>query len=354
MSRIIWFDFGLISTNIYFLGIFSPIMFLPAPLFYLAVRNISKGTNEFYKRDFIHFLPALLSLLDLLPFYLFSIEEKEQIVKLILSSPAKINFYITGIIPSIYVFSTRLVLTIIYFVFSLYYFLKSKRIRLLEHDGYKKWLYSTLIFIFTLKVLMILLSFSSYFIQLSNQEFPKVRKTLIVSILVIISIYIFSIYSTLNFSFIKNTQKKSLKKKNKPSVKSSSTLEVDPIPISSEEFESQTKLKELIETDLIYLNNSISAKELAKLLKINARELPALLQSVYGCTFKDLINRLRVKFAVKKIDDNFLDTQTIEALGQVSGFNSRITFFNAFKKEKGCSPNEYWKRYQDGEGMEYL
>jgi AraC-like DNA-binding protein len=35
---------------------------------------------------------------------------------------------------------------------------------------------------------------------------------------------------------------------------------------------------------------------------------------------------------------------TLEAIGQLSGFSSRNTFFIAFKQAEGISPSEYAKR----------
>jgi AraC-like DNA-binding protein len=35
---------------------------------------------------------------------------------------------------------------------------------------------------------------------------------------------------------------------------------------------------------------------------------------------------------------------TIEAIGEASGFGSRTTFFNAFKKYENISPGEYFDR----------
>jgi AraC-like DNA-binding protein len=67
----------------------------------------------------------------------------------------------------------------------------------------------------------------------------------------------------------------------------------------------------------------------------------------FGKGFNEFLNQYRVEYAISKIEDGYLDDYTLEALGEISGFNSRTTFFNAFKKEMGFSPSEFWKKFQE-------
>lgn len=57
-------------------GSILPLYFVPAPLIYLYVRSISTGKAFTPKMDWIHFIPALLSIAWLLPYYLANKAEK--------------------------------------------------------------------------------------------------------------------------------------------------------------------------------------------------------------------------------------------------------------------------------------
>jgi AraC-like DNA-binding protein len=37
----------------------------------------------------------------------------------------------------------------------------------------------------------------------------------------------------------------------------------------------------------------------------------------------------------------------MEGLSFSVGFKSRVTFYNAFKKEKGCSPSTFWNGFEN-------
>ncbi|WP_170932506.1 helix-turn-helix domain-containing protein [Belliella buryatensis] len=351
MTRVLWFNFGFIATNQDLLGVFSPIMFLPAPLFYLAVRNISFGVDVFRKKDLLHFLPALISAIDLIPFYLMPSIEKQDVLDKIMVSYSDVYVHIVGFIPSFYIHLIRLVLIIVYFTIALNLILKSDSIRELKNIEYKYWLKSSLIFLFTLKSLVIIFSISTLFVRVYNQEIPKVQGVLFGLFLVVVSTYVLKNYLKLDLA--RTAQKTPQKKRSFPVISKLMGIE-NKVRATNHNSNSDLneKLKVLFESDQIFLLKDITTISLAGLIGVNSRALPTLLNDVYGCNFKELVNRFRIDYAVLKIEENFLDLQTIEALSDACGYNSRITFFNAFKKEKGYSPNEYWKRFQEGVGRE--
>jgi AraC-like DNA-binding protein len=50
---------------------------------------------------------------------------------------------------------------------------------------------------------------------------------------------------------------------------------------------------------------------------------------------------MRIEHAVELLKDNSHKKYTMEAIGYISGFNSRTTFYVSFKKITGITPNEY-------------
>ena len=63
--------------------------------------------------------------------------------------------------------------------------------------------------------------------------------------------------------------------------------------------------------------------------------------------FNDYINELRIKDAEQMLRDESFDNYTITAIGLESGFNSKSSFYSAFKKFNGMTPNEYKKSVRD-------
>lgn len=85
-----------------------------------------------------------------------------------------------------------------------------------------------------------------------------------------------------------------------------------------------------------------SLDRLSELTDIRPRTLSAILNEQLHTTFRDLINKYRVREACKRLNDteNF-GQYTIEAISQSVGYKSRTSLITAFKKETGLTPSEY-------------
>jgi AraC-like DNA-binding protein len=102
------------------------------------------------------------------------------------------------------------------------------------------------------------------------------------------------------------------------------------------------KLSIILEKEL-FLNPDFTLEEAAKELRVTRHVLSQYVNEVLGKSFSTLIKEYRVEKAKK-----LLETQknyTIESLGYDSGFNSKSTFYIAFKKITGVTPSEYQKLY---------
>ena len=53
------------------------------------------------------------------------------------------------------------------------------------------------------------------------------------------------------------------------------------------------------------------------------------------------INSYRIKYAIKLIDEGYLENYSMEALAEKSGFNSQENFNRVFKLLKSCTPTQY-------------
>lgn len=96
----------------------------------------------------------------------------------------------------------------------------------------------------------------------------------------------------------------------------------------------------IIEQEL-YKNANIKLQDVANGLKVPSHYLSQFLNDNLGKSFSLFINKYRIDEAKRllTIEDNL----TTEAIGYECGFNSKSTFFTAFKKIAGLTPNQYKK-----------
>jgi AraC-like DNA-binding protein len=102
----------------------------------------------------------------------------------------------------------------------------------------------------------------------------------------------------------------------------------------------EQKLSMMVEKEL-FLNSNFTLEEAAKELKLSRHILSQYVNETLGKSFSDLIKEYRIEKAKEllKIESN----HTIEAIGYDIGFNSKSSFFTAFKKITGLTPSEYQK-----------
>ncbi|PTX63580.1 AraC-like DNA-binding protein [Kordia periserrulae] len=98
-------------------------------------------------------------------------------------------------------------------------------------------------------------------------------------------------------------------------------------------------------TEQRFLDAKLSLEQLSDELNISGGHLSKLINSCSEYNFSDYINSLRVHQAKVLLKDNDFDNYTIVAIGLECGFNSRSTFYTAFKKFTNLTPSEYRKTH---------
>jgi AraC-like DNA-binding protein len=93
-----------------------------------------------------------------------------------------------------------------------------------------------------------------------------------------------------------------------------------------------------------FLDPQLSLESLSEELGKSTSHLSKLMNAHAGSNFPDHINKYRVEEAKKLLANDDFDTYTIVAIGLECGFNSKSTFYTAFKKFTGQTPNQYRKR----------
>lgn len=111
------------------------------------------------------------------------------------------------------------------------------------------------------------------------------------------------------------------------------------------------RLKALIAKEPLFLNASISTKEIARLLRTSPSVVEAIMQSDFGQDYDTFINSRRISSAVKLLshddfkeldyDDKSVMEGVLLDVARQSGYTSVKSFAKQFKKQEGMYPEEY-------------
>ncbi|RZS99553.1 helix-turn-helix domain-containing protein [Aquimarina brevivitae] len=101
------------------------------------------------------------------------------------------------------------------------------------------------------------------------------------------------------------------------------------------------ELEQLMKEAKIYRDPNLGLCSVAHKIKISSNYLSQLVNKLTGKNFTDYINTFRVEDAKLKLTNKNYSNYTIVGIGLESGFNSKSTFYSAFKKLAGKSPSTY-------------
>ena len=106
-------------------------------------------------------------------------------------------------------------------------------------------------------------------------------------------------------------------------------------------------INELVEKHLemnqSYKNKGFTMRDLASELDMQPYVLSAVINQVHQTNFNDFLNRYRIQYAKKLIEQGDGKMLTLEGLSNLCGFNNRNSFTTAFKKHTGNTPSAFVK-----------
>lgn len=99
-------------------------------------------------------------------------------------------------------------------------------------------------------------------------------------------------------------------------------------------------IEDFITRSGIYANPDLTINMLADSMGVPAEKISTAINKAMRKNFYELVNEKRVAKA-KTLLDNKINQVTIEAIAYEAGFNSRASFYRAFKKYTTLTPSEY-------------
>ena len=119
---------------------------------------------------------------------------------------------------------------------------------------------------------------------------------------------------------------------------------VMPQPVSTLSDSSMLRMYKLQQVIFKCYMQDISLEYIAKKLYLSTRQASRVIQQYYGCTYRELVTKMRMKVAAELL----LSTKmTVLEISAQVGYNSIKGFYSAFKKHYNCLPTEYRKAFPD-------
>ena len=322
----------------------APLNFIITPLAYLYVRAMLYNDKFFSLKDWWHFLPFVLVVLNYMPFFLLPINQKGVIVSDLVNNKDLAYQVQTGFVSEGIIYFFRLFQTIIYLFFQWQLVIKFKKSYKVvqvqkQVNDVLKWVrifnWATTAFLIALfSFLILILIFKSIFI------FTSIL-TYLPSVLYSASFFILSTYLLTHPSILAGL----------PFVKyrdvEPNILDevVNKVAFIQEDYSTQIEqINSYLQNTKPYFKNNLSIGHVSIALNIPIRELSYIINNYYNQRFSDLINSYRLKYIIEKINESYLENFTIESVAMEAGFNSKSAFYKSFNKFYQTTPSEYFNK----------
>lgn len=322
---------------------YFPLYLLNSPFLYFYVRAVLTEKKFIRGFDYIHFLPILLIIINIIPYSINSWEYKLSFAEKIHANSKNIYLVYFPLISFSSYFIGRSIISIFYLILAGGILMKSIRQgKLKSAEVLRKWLlvYLTLGLIFNLSIIFLsVYSFYSngFMILLDEKGRGRSFVTIIMSFLTI-SIYFFP-----RILYGLNTQPGSkltdVFERNEKIASASKSLEISEARL----FQVEGYLVEFLQSKK-YLLPGFALSDLVKDLGVPEHILTYYFNNYLGVTFLKWKNQLRIEEAVNLLKAGEAETNTLESVGKACGYKSRSNFIQAFKAQTGESPSAYLKK----------
>jgi AraC-like DNA-binding protein len=101
------------------------------------------------------------------------------------------------------------------------------------------------------------------------------------------------------------------------------------------------KIEALLVTGKMYENPELSIADVSQQLATHTKKISQVINQGFNMNFNDFVNHYRVRAVIKKMEEGEHSLQTLLGIAFECGFNSKSTFNRAFKRHTSLSPNDY-------------
>lgn len=324
---------------------FTPFYLLLGPFFYFYVRGLVYDDHKLYKKDIIHFIPAIIILINICPYLLNRFDQKLFFADEVMREPFnmfKYNFLFLSPSAS---FISRPIFAISYVIPAAVLIYK-KRINENYNNMQSRLIYRWLISLIAMSLLLYFafLMFSIIGYETRNTHETEVRSEYILYatglglILLNFSLLFFPniLYGLPQLDYAILKPKLNLEVSNEILNKEAKSFE-----ISEDKIELLKSKIDIYLQGFPYLNKNFTLSVMSAETDIPAHHLSYYLNEHLKINFNTWKNDLRINHVIELIKSGSYERLTLDALSKQSGFGSRSSFINAFKLKTGLTPSEY-------------
>ncbi len=321
-----------------YLGFYTAMPLLMGPLFYLYIVSYTNKSQKFNPLFLLHALPYIffttVIFLKLMIFSEGSVIEDKNIIE----DNKEPIFQIMGLLR---VFSGALYLIAGFFI------LKKHSRRINKHFSYTenidlKWLRYVIITMVLIWGTVIIINILYHF----NTPLPYRLGDNIIFVVITIVVFLngyYGIKQQIIFSPSVNS-KTNNDRKEIISSKGETKKQYQHSGLSKEESKRHLKrLHSYMEDEQPYLIGKLSLGDVADCLDISPNHLSQVINENLNKNFFDFVNSYRVELVKKKMLDPENSNLTLLGMAYESGFNSKSSFNNIFKKATGYTPSQFVK-----------
>ena len=307
---------------------FVPTSFLPGPFLYFFVRGTLSGKDTIQRRDGWLFLPFLIAVMGVFPYWFTPFSHKIQIAQSIIQNPLVIpSLPVNWLYPFAFNIFSR---TLLFFIcislcfYTIWRFYpspkKAQRIGQLNFIRSFRWVlfFTILLFVLTISQFTGLYHFLNS--VNSTEMLEKVKKIWLFSDIGFLLISLFMLlFPQLLYGSGANFSRKGNQ-------------------FSHADIE---KFHQVFYEEHFFLNPAANLEGLAIALNFEKEDIVSFVAKQEELSFPDFLQKSRVDYLVEllKIKDN--QAFTFDALAEMAGLGTRQAMYLAFKKVKNCSPTEF-------------
>ena len=314
---------------------FVPFMqvLLIGPVVYFYTKNQLNISYTFSKRDYIHFLPAILYMLySLIVFITDKLILDDYYFYAIRRDKDLSNWYqVSGLVSMV-----------IYLILSLRYYSSYKKL-LFDNVSYAESILFRWIQNFIIAFLIILMLRVLFFI--TNPEWGNFGSQFWHYIAFSFVFYYIAITGYSNI--IKQIALAGEKLKVVNVFDDIQSAVEEPIITHTNEKDYtkwKNQLSELMTEKRLFENPRLTLLGVAKELNVTSKTVSATVNSEFNMNFNDFVNHYRIEAVKTKLDKGEHNTTTLLGIALDCGFNSKATFNRAFKKSTSLSPKDYLEK----------
>ncbi len=325
---------------------FTPFFILVGPVLYFYVRGLLRDDYRLSNLDWLHFVPAFLLFINIIPHLFSSFDDKLEYATRVLQSPAEILNYKNIFIPAQIKFLFRPFIGLFYIVLCIRLIvLQFKEERPSNKQSKLIFSWTSFLIFNTLLVYISFLVFTIFSYQTKDYRLAEAKgfyfliSSLIGLVLLNISLLFFPniLYGLPQLDYIISNKGSMLNEETKELIKKNARsfeISIEKLNLLQDKIEQYCLSKP-------YLNPDYSLSTMSADIDIPVHHLSYYFNEHLNINFNTWKNDHKINYVIDLMEKGSYELLTLDAIAKQAGFGSRTTFFNAFKQKTGLTPSEF-------------